>query len=513
VIGKRAVLLLLSTILVQFPVLLSFNSQLNSANDRLFAAAQTDAPGSNILIESISTRYDQDMAAFHIFGEVTNNLKRPVENIKLNVTFFNSNATAIGNITGYPYLNFLKPQEKSAFDVVAYGNNATKLLNFSYYKISRSWDEIQQPKEGLVRLDVRSMSRDPCGYYHIEGIVTNVGKNTTQGIGLSAAFYNANKQVVASAFTTIDDSLDPTKHTSFSFVIEKEVLPHFAYYSLNVQSIQYSSFIPMDEEEEIESNFQVSSTLPAGRPGMVLSTGETTYNVTTSQIAVFGMISSFSNTDQERSGLVLIRIVTPSGLVPYLVTAPVSERGAFSRSIDFPADESYQGQVYRVRAEYEGMAAETTFSFAHKPGNDTGSDSRPDCEDRKDVSISQIGVGPTAGVSGNVTDLLSGKEIEVGSAVQLSAVAENNLSRPELIVVIFEVFDSQGRAVFIQVGNSLLGPNGVQEAMTSWTPDQTGRFTIKSFAISNLDQPTILSTAAPLSVNVVEGNGTFNPSP
>src|SRR5437867_4728632 len=96
----------------------------------------TDHEG-GIVIVGISTRYDRQLGSFHLFGEVQNNLKgHATEHINLNATFYgfpeNGNSV-LGVLSGSPYFSFLNPGEKSGFELVAYGELATMLENFSHY--------------------------------------------------------------------------------------------------------------------------------------------------------------------------------------------------------------------------------------------------------------------------------------------------------------------------------------------------------------------------------------------
>jgi hypothetical protein len=84
----------------------------------------------------------------------------------------------------------------------------------------------------------------------------------------------------------------------------------------------------------------------------------------------------------------------------------------------------------------------------------------------------------------------------------LSATVDNELSRRQNVTIIFEVFDSQGVVTFLHVTTSAVDPNASQEIQVPWRPQVEGTFVIKSFAVSTLYQPVLLSTGAPLSVKV-----------
>lgn len=463
------------------------------------ASAVISENESSISIPSISTRYDQDFATFHIFGEVRNNMEQPVENLTLDVTFLDSQGNVSGSLSGYPYLRFLRQEEKSAFDIVARGDAAASLLNFSYYKISRSWDVGLEAKPDLLKLDVENLLIDSCDYYRIEGFVTNLGKDRTSDIRISAAFYNKENQVVATALTLVSESLDATKRAPFALVVDKESLPHFAYYSLNVQSPDYSSVVDRivgDPDDGSDDGTTFTSLLPSD--DITIFTESAVYGPETTEIAIAGKINFGGEFEWQPSSLVLIKVVTGSGLVPYLATAPVTEDGNFTRNLYFPVDESAQGQVFKLRAEFGESFAENTFSIGYA---NTG-ESTPGCKETEPVKMSQLSI--SSGQPSDTTDLVSGKEITLGSTVTLSTIAENKLSRQQNIVVIFEIFDERNVVVFLHVGNWTVEPNSDSKGEIPWLPEHEGTFHIKSFAFSNLDQPVLLSSAAPLSVSVTE---------
>ena len=110
-----------------------------------------------------------------------------MQDIMLNVTFYDNQGNLTGSIISAPFFSHLRPGEKSAFDIVAQGDAAYRLMDFSYYKISRTWERAAESKETLMRMDIRDITLDPCGYYTIEGLVTNLAREHTAGIEIAAA--------------------------------------------------------------------------------------------------------------------------------------------------------------------------------------------------------------------------------------------------------------------------------------------------------------------------------------
>ena len=459
------------------------------------AVASTETPNDSVIsVKSISTRYDSEFETFHILGELVNTLKVPVENLQLNVTFYDGQGNLTGTIISAPFFTKLGPGEKTAFDIVAQGQEAADLLNFSYYKISKTFEKTELEKEKLLKLDIRQMSVDTCGYYRIEGTIANLARDHTNGVSVSGAFYNEQNQIVATGITAIKDRIDSTKNDDFILTVDRQALPHFAYYSLNVQSENYTA--ASFEGEEDLTNFH--SLKPIGGKIMTVTTAQQTYTLNDDLVSVSGMIPIEEVKKREPNSLVLIKILAGSGSIPVLVTAPVSKEGTFARDVEFQMDESMKGQAFRVRAEYFGMMAESTFSVAHISGNDEP----PVCENPQKIAIAELKTASDMASKTNVSSFLSGSEFSKGSEVMLSATVDNELSRLQNVTIIFEVFDSQGVVVFLQATTSAVDPNARQEVQVPWRAQEEGTFVVKSFAVSTLYQPVLLSTGAPLSVKV-----------
>lgn len=232
---------------------------------------------------------------------------------------------------------------------------------------------------------------------------------------------------------------------------------------------------------------------------MTVATNKTTYEINEDKILVHGLVPPEEARKREDNSLLLIKILTGSGLVPVLVTTPVPKDGAFSREVEFQMDENMMGEVFRIRAEYFGMMAESTFSVGH---GSNSTDQEPSCKDVKKVAIAELKARVAGDSVGKVTDFLSGKEFKLGSNVTLAAGMDHEVSRAQNVTVILEVFDSSGVVVHIHVAEYELAPNNLQELQVTWTPQDEGTFVIKSFAISTLHQPVLLSIGTPLSVTI-----------
>ena len=155
---------------------------------------------------------------------------------------------------------------------------------------------------------------------------------------------------------------------------------------------------------------------------------------------------------------------------------------------------------FRIRAEYFGMTAESTFAVNATLG---GSEQLPSCMVIEKVSVSELNALIDGATGGDVTDFLSGVQAKLGSEVELSAIVENEVSRRQNVTVLYEVFDSQGHVVYLRTAEWTLEPNAQHDLRVAWLPEQEGTFVVKSFVVSTLNHPVLLSTGTPLSIKVV----------
>lgn len=320
-----------------------------------------------ILIRSISTRYELASGSFHIFGEILNSNKdQSAANIVITATFFHSSTdtgSLIGKMSGSPYIRFLNPGESSAFELITHGQAASLLADFSYYQLSATWGAVRETKPGFLNLRVDNVVLDPCGTFHVRGLITNYDRHDTKDIIVSAAFYNDKDQILATSHVKLvegQEKLVPTKSHSFDIVIDKAVVHQFAYYRLNGQSDNYSVFLRDIEDSGLTLSHprrMDASNVPTIR----VFSNSTSYPLGNNDIKIFGTIHDTESGSTEHQTYALIKIMTPDGRIVDRATAPVLANGTFSRVVDFLALGGSEGQVYMIRAEYDGAAAVNTF--------------------------------------------------------------------------------------------------------------------------------------------------------
>jgi hypothetical protein len=511
-----------------------------------YAQSELEDEGSNVEIPqsgdvsvlSLSSRYDLDLGSFHIIGELINNSDVPIKNIKLNATFFDSESSILGTASGQAYLDYLRPGEKSAFDIAAYDESASRVSNFSYYKVSKSSDSVQELKPSMLDLDLRDVFVDACGYYRFVGTVVNYGKDPATDIILSAAFYNNKNQIIESAFITVsgsDNWLSSAKYLPFELSIDGRFLSQFSYYSFNIQSAEYTSTTLDGTVEYGTEDFfdyrngsplipasmqQLSSTNGIlGTPNiMTVSTDFESYPLGPNDLQIDGIVPRQDGKDwneHDNDLYVLVKTMTASGVVLDRIPAPITANGSFSTNVQFAAEQGSGGQLYRIRAEFNGTAAAED-NFFIRYGNILDSKSaqetyRSVCKP-SDLVIDKLSLTPRNHV--NATDAVdfgngtSGvhqpekRQVDLGTELTLSVTAENKLNRIQPATTVIQVFDGKGSVVFLHFEKIMLYPNTEQETSGSWTPGVTGHYTIESFVISGLSEPRILSRPTQMLLDV-----------
>lgn len=108
--------------------------------------------------------------------------------------------------------------------------------------------------------------------------------------------------------------------------------------------------------------------------------------------------------------------------------------------------------------------------------------------------------GPTSTTpSAPVLKDVSGKiltEVTAGSQVVLSTDITNNNDAPQPFAAIVEVRDADGITIYLQWQTGTLNANGTSGIGLSWTPDMPGTYTVRTFVLSSIANPQVLSPVA-----------------
>jgi hypothetical protein len=129
-------------------------------------------------------------------------------------------------------------------------------------------------------------------------------------------------------------------------------------------------------------------------------------------------------------------------------------------------------------------------------------------EEDKDFEFSvPVGAGPggKAAVSPPEPQDVTGKkltQINAGQQVVLTTNVVNQGANSQPFVALVEVRDSSDVTVYLAWQTGTLNPNGQTNVGLSWTPDQAGNYQVRTFVISSLAKPDILSAVASTPITV-----------
>lgn len=93
-------------------------------------------------------------------------------------------------------------------------------------------------------------------------------------------------------------------------------------------------------------------------------------------------------------------------------------------------------------------------------------------------------------------------EVTSGQQVVLTTNVKNNDGTSRPFVAIVEVRDSDGITVMVQWQTGTLAPNGDAGVGISWVPESAGEYEIRTFVVSNLSNPQVLSPVVTSNVTV-----------
>lgn len=178
------------------------------------------------------------------------------------------------------------------------------------------------------------------------------------------------------------------------------------------------------------------------------------------------------------SGIFTVQIPTTTSVSAGSITVKTSDSIYLKYSDTYPAD-----YADRVKQVVDPSKDFTYVVLVGTPGGDPESTS-PTAPVLKDIS-------------GNTLS-----EVSAGSQVILSSTITNNADFSQPFAGIVEVRDADGFTVMLQWQTGVLNANGTTEIGISWTPDAPGEYTVRTFVLTSIQNPGILSPIEESTVTV-----------
>jgi len=184
-------------------------------------------------------QYIGDDGAFHIVGEIKNNLEAPLNQINVQVTLLDENNQLIGIKETSSLVNIIMPGMKGPFDLILTNDEAKKTKSYSLkldYKIS-------PPKNQVIDIIESELFRDNYNNLMITGTVTNKGDITANTVAVIATLYDKEGNVAAvSRIHTEPDYLRTEDNTFFVIAILDKIQTNgINDYTLIAESEEYAA--------------------------------------------------------------------------------------------------------------------------------------------------------------------------------------------------------------------------------------------------------------------------------
>jgi hypothetical protein len=161
------------------------------------AAVPTALPPNAVLLGLVSdNNFTDDFDTLTIVGEVRNDSNLTVGESDISVTFYDASGNVIDTATGETMLQSIPPGEKSPFILSV--KRPAGLDSHSLRAIA-----VPVESEPGSQLSVREVRRfeDDAGFFHVKGIIENVGNTPARRVNVAAVIYDRSNQVINISFT------------------------------------------------------------------------------------------------------------------------------------------------------------------------------------------------------------------------------------------------------------------------------------------------------------------------
>lgn len=138
-------------------------------------------------------QYIGDDGAFHVVGEVQNNLDLPLNQVSVFVTLYDENQKEIVTKETHSLVNTIMPEMRGPFDFIFTDLKPNEIKSYSLdfdYSIS-------DPKGQVIDITSSELTRDNLNNIIISGTVENNGENTANTVAVVATLYDKEGNVAA----------------------------------------------------------------------------------------------------------------------------------------------------------------------------------------------------------------------------------------------------------------------------------------------------------------------------
>ncbi len=183
--------------------------------------------------------YVGDDGAFHVVGEIQNNLDSPLAQVKVFVTLYDENNNVVVTKETRSLVNTIMPEMKGPFDFIFVDIKSDQIKSYSLdleYAIS-------EPKGQVIGITSSELTRDNHNNLIISGTVENNGELTANTVAVIATLYDRYGNVAAvSRIHPEPDYLGSDEDTFFVVSVpDKNQVSEITDYTVVAESEEYAA--------------------------------------------------------------------------------------------------------------------------------------------------------------------------------------------------------------------------------------------------------------------------------
>jgi hypothetical protein len=182
-------------------------------------AAPTALPRDTVLLGLVSNNdFTDDFNTLTLVGEVRNDSNLDVGQTDITVTFYDAAGIVIGVAHGETLFDIIPPGDKSPFHITL--THPPGFASYSLRVIARPVLPRQSAQLAVIEL---KRFEDAAGFFHIKGIIENVGNSVAGRTKVTAIIYGRDGGIINVGFTYVNPStLAPGEQATYDVI--------FAYY-------------------------------------------------------------------------------------------------------------------------------------------------------------------------------------------------------------------------------------------------------------------------------------------
>ena len=183
--------------------------------------------------------YIGDDGAYHVVGEIQNNLNSPLAQVNVFVTLYDENKNVVVTKETTTLVNTIMPEMKGPFDLIFADINSDQIKSYSLdveYAIS-------EPKGQVIGITSSELTRDKYNNLIISGTVENNGELTANTVAVIATLYDRYGNVAAvSRIHPEPDYLGSDDDTFFVVSVQdKNQVSEITDYTVVAESEEYAA--------------------------------------------------------------------------------------------------------------------------------------------------------------------------------------------------------------------------------------------------------------------------------